>query len=147
MRYSISMPTQSSELPAGLTVAQWYPKLVEKLVASHRKLPDHRLQLAIWFEMDHRKDIHLFEVLSDFPPYDEPSKFFTSRFDSSFDLLMPTGGHLEMIMTGPGELRDALTKRYPQLTRLRKAFQRNAARVIYCAPSMKRLVRELKSAR
>jgi len=141
------MPTQSSKLPAGLTVAQWYPKLVEKLVASHRKLPDHRLQLAIWFDMDHRKDIHLFEVLEDFPYYDEPGKLFTSRFDSGFDLLMPTGGKLELIMTSPEELRIALTKRYPQLTRLRKAFQRDSARVIYCAAPLRRLAEELKGVR
>jgi hypothetical protein len=141
------MPIQSPGLPAGLTVGQLYPKLLEQIVESHRKLQDHRLQLAVWFDTDHRKDFHLFEVLGDFPPYDEPSKFYTSRFESNFGFLIPTGGSLELIMTSTEELREALTKRYPQLTRLRKAFGRNAARVIYCAPSMKRLLEDLKSAR
>jgi hypothetical protein len=141
------MPAQMPGLPAGLTVAQWYPKQVEQLVASHRKLPDHPLELAIWFDTDHRKDIHLFEVLGNFPRYDEPSRFYTSKFESNFGFPMPTGGSLELIITGPEEFGDAFTKRYPQLTRLRKAFDRNAARVMYCAPSMKRLVKELKRAR
>lgn len=140
------MPIKSPELPAGLTVAQWYPKLVEKLVANHRKLPDHRMQMAIWYDTDHRKDIHLFEVLADFPHYDVPSRFYSARFDSSFDLLMPTGGHLDLTMTGPEELEEALTGRYPQLARLRKAFARNAVRVMYRAPSMRRLLGKLRSA-
>ena len=143
------MPIQSPPLPAGLTVAQWYPKQVEQLVASHRKMPDHRLELAIWFDTDHRKDVHLLEVLDGFPRYDEPSKLFVSEFDSTFTFPMPTGGRLTLILTSPNELRDALTKRYSQVARLQKAFARNAACVVYKAPSLKikRLVEDLKRAR
>jgi hypothetical protein len=143
------MPTQSPDLPAGLTVAQWYPQQVEQLIASHRKLPDHRLELAIWFDTDSRKDVHLLEVLANFPRSENPTKFYTSEFDSGLAFPMPAGGRLMLIMTNGDELREALTKRHPQVARLRKAFVRNAAHVVYrsSSPRIKELVEGLMRAR
>ncbi|MGB8355103.1 MAG: hypothetical protein WCD79_14495 [Chthoniobacteraceae bacterium] len=129
------------------TLEQFYGPQVKQLVESHRKIKQFPLKLAIWFDLDKGRDIHLFEVVDDYPHSEERQKFFSTKFQSTISFPMPQGGYLELIITSPDEVQDALGKSYKQLANLRNAFRRNAARVIYCSPTSKELLQLLKSAK
>jgi hypothetical protein len=141
------MPTTAAVkpgLPGGLTVGEFYQQAVHDLVQSHRRLKEHPLQLAVWYDTDDRSDIRLLEVLGKFPPYDELGELFTTEFASSAQFPIHGGGRLVLTLTSADELRDALAKGYSLTQRVRRAFARHRAEVVFWTPSARGLLRALR---
>lgn len=134
-------------LPGGFTVGTFplYPEQVKRLVESHKKLKEHPLYLAVWYDLDDPKDIRLLEAVGNFPPYDEQGELFTTEFESTREFLIAAGGRLILTLADPEELRRAISERYPLVRRVQEAFARGAAKSLYCAPAVRDILRKLQS--
>ncbi len=133
----------------GRTVAMfpWYPEQMKNLVASHAKLKEHPLQLAIWYDTDHPKNLCLLEVLKGFPSDESESELYTSKFTSTSEFLIADGGELVLTLSGPKKMELALEKRTPLVRRIRASFKRKTAKVMFqpsTAPT-KRILRNLRN--
>jgi hypothetical protein len=85
-------------------------RAVKQLLAAHRQRVDQPLVLAIRFNGDVAEDIHLLEVLENFPGEDE-DELFETDFEPSADLVML--GKLHLVLASPGQMRTALNRRDP----------------------------------
>jgi hypothetical protein len=141
------MKTRTMALPNDVTVGEFYPKQVKALVETHRKLRDHPLYLALWYDTDDTADVHLLEVLGNFPHEEERGKLYTVEFESSLAFPLVTPGRLFLTLADPAEVRAAIRDEYRQISHVREAFARGAADVIYCASTARDILKSLKCER
>ena len=141
------MQEQQVGLPGGLTVGTFpiYREQVRNLIESHKKLEDHQLLLAIWFDKGNDKDIKILEVLKGFPSYDTPMELFTTHFDSTREFLIAAGGKLILSLTGPEDMEKALEQDFLVIQKIKTSFAEGQAEVLYESETMGAIVERLKN--
>ena len=116
-------------------VDQHYERAVKDLVDAHAKLASEPLVLAAWFRRGEGLDVHLLEVIEDFPGADTDPPFAADFGPSGAVRIL---GTLYLTLLGPGQLRHALrqAKARPG-TKIAKLFGavRRDGQVVYRAPS------------
>lgn len=85
-----------------------HDKAICQLVAAHRQRTEEPLILAIRFGLDDPKgDVHLLEVLDQFPGGDE-DELLVTEFEPSASLIIV--GKLQLVLGSPAQVRSALER-------------------------------------
>ena len=124
-----------------------YPQKMKSLVRSHAELKENPLQLAIWYDTDHPKDLFLMEILGGFPSHEDEKEPFTTRFNSTSEFLIANNGELVLTLLGPEETEREIEQVSALVKRIREAFKRKTARVMFqpSTTATKRILRKLKN--
>ena len=127
-------------------ISELYEQAVSDLVDAHAKLTRSPLALAVRFRFDDPVDVHLLEVIENFPGGDE-DPLFTTEFESNerFRIL----GKLHLTMANLRQLEHAVAKAHARrvaaeqpteaISRATIQSVANDGRVVYRAPSPKSL--------
>ena len=91
-------------------------RAVKQLLEAHRRQTEQPLLLAVRFRDDVEEDIHLLEVLANFPG-DDDDELFVTDFSPSASLVML--GKLHLVLASPGQLRAAVKRRDPLIDEIR----------------------------
>lgn len=100
-------------------VLHLHERAVEQLVESHVANEHEPLVLAVRFGLDDPMNIHLLEVLAEFPGGDDDEPFAT-EFDRSANLRIL--GKLHLTMCNAAQLRAALGRGDPLIDKLRRGI-------------------------
>lgn len=128
-----------------LTIAAYpdFEAQVRDLVAQHRQLKDQRLRLAVYFAPPARKkrDIFLLEVIEGFggDEVDPEQKLFEFGYGSTPGLPLPVETTLQMVLTNPRELDEAVSGNWKGVRELRAARKAGRATLIYADPVGRKL--------
>ena len=107
-------------MPQGENVER--ERSIEALIREHRKRKGEQLHLAVQFaDPRHPKDVVLFEVFGGFGGgrIDPDKRFVEMALGESAIPLRP-GGQLRFVLTSPEELREASSKGWRALAKLKK---------------------------
>jgi len=133
------------------TVIETYPDFEEQvrdLVEQHRKLKNGRLHLAVYFAPARRekRDIYLFEVIDGFGggQIDPDEKLFEFAYGSTPGFPLPDGTSLQMMVTHPEELDEAVNNHWRGLEVVREARKLGRATLIYADAKGKKLWEKIK---
>lgn len=88
------------------TIKELHEKAVQQLIDAHSKRTDQPLILAIRFNLED-EDIHLLEVLKDFPGDDE-DELLVTEFGPSANLIIL--GKLHLVLGSPAQVRSAIKR-------------------------------------
>ena len=127
-------------------ISELYEQAVSDLVDAHAKLTRSPLALAVRFRFDDPLDVHLLEVIENFPGGDEDPLFMTEFAPNErFRIL----GKLHLTMANPRQLEHAVAKAQARQAAAEKPTEKssratvesvaNDGRVVYQAPSPKSL--------
>ena len=127
-------------------ISEFYEQAVSDLVDAHAKLTRSPLALAVRFRFDDPLDVHLLEVIENFPGGDEDPLFMTEFAPNErFRIL----GKLHLTMANPRQLEHAVAKAQARQAAAEKPTEKslratvesvaNDGRVVYQAPSPKSL--------
>jgi len=115
-----------------------YPDLerqVKRLVAQHRTQWNKQLHLAVYFAPPKRpkRDVYLFEIIDGFGGghVDPDQKLFRFAYGSTPGFPLPPGASLQMVVTNPSELDEAVRDNWKRIDEIRAARQTGKATVIY----------------
>jgi hypothetical protein len=121
-----------------LATVEKYPDFepqVKKLVAQHRTQWNKQLHLAVYFAPPKRpkRDVYLFEIIDGFGGghVDPDQKLFRFAYGSTPGFPLPTGTSLQMVITNPNELDEALRDNWKRIEEIRAARKIGKATVIY----------------
>jgi hypothetical protein len=93
-----------------------HDRAVRKLVDAHAENRDDRLLLAVRYGLEDEKNIHLLEVLEEFPgPADD--RPYTTEFEATPDLIIE--GKLYLTLASPAQLRAAIERNDPLIVDVR----------------------------
>ena len=99
----MSMPTMNPGL-----INDLHDKAIRQLVAAHRQRTEEPLLLAVRFDLaDSTGDIHLLEVLDQFPGGDEDELLVTEFGPSASFIIV---GKLQLVLGSPAQVRSALKR-------------------------------------
>jgi hypothetical protein len=98
-------------------VKQMHESAVRELVDAHRKRKDEPLLLAVRYEIEDLADIHLLEVLDEFPGGDADALMIT-EFEPSAQLRVL--GKLHLALGSPAQVEAAVLRKDPVITRVKK---------------------------
>lgn len=108
-------------------------RVIRRLVATHAARTDEPLVLAVRFRVEDSSDLHLLEVLEEFPgEADEP--LFVTEFGPSAELVVL--GKLQLVLASPAQLRsavergDALVEQFRRGTVLHSDLARGAGELL-----------------
>ena len=136
----------NSILERARRISEFYEQAVSDLVDAHAKLTRSPLALAVRFRFDDPLDVHLLEVIENFPGGDEDPLFMTEFAPNErFRIL----GKLHLTMANPRQLEHAVAKAQARQAAAEKPTEKssratvesvaNDGRVVYQAPSPKSL--------
>lgn len=101
----------SSAQPAEIgRLAPHYDRVIRGLVQAHSTRDDEPLLLAVRYRRDDLEDLHLLEVIENFPGNDD-DPLFRTEFGPSADLVIL--GKLHLILASPAQLRAAVGRGDP----------------------------------
>ena len=116
---------------------------VRELVRQHRELRPKALRLAVYFAPPRRKkrDLFLFEVIDGFgnDEVDAGRKLFEFSYGSTPGLPLPEGSKLQMVLTNPKELDEAIHEEWKAIQELRAAREAGQAIVIHADAAGRKL--------
>jgi len=138
----MSMSSQTATTPGWVTAH--YDNEVRALVAEHAARKDEPLVLAVRYNLDDPRNVHLLEVLDSFPGTDDDE-----LFDNEF---LPTHefrilGTLRLAIGNPGQLRAAIDRGDDELVRAIGRDGGAHAEVLHQAPGsgkLRRIAKELR---
>jgi hypothetical protein len=84
-----------------------YDRVMRRLVEAHAVRDDEPLVLAVRFQRDDLQDLHLLEVLANFPGGDSDALLET-EFQPSADLVIL--GKLHLVLASPAQLHAAIAR-------------------------------------
>ena len=88
-------------------VRELHDKAVQELVDAHKRRADEPLVLAVRYGLDDPQDVHLLEVLRDFPGSDDDEVMVT-EFEPSPQLRIL--GKLHLALASPAQIRSAAAR-------------------------------------
>jgi hypothetical protein len=97
-----------------------------KLVDAHALRKDEPLQLALWFQTSDQKNLHLLEVVKNFPGPPEDELF---SVESTLPPELAISGKLQLVLANAEQLRAAIDRNDPAL----QVIQMSDAEVLYPA--------------
>ena len=98
--------------------------VARRLVDAHALRKDEPLLLALWFQISDRNDLHLLEVVKNFPGPPEDELF---SVESSLPPELAISGKLQLVLANAEQLRAAIDRNDPAL----QVIQMSEAEVLY----------------
>ena len=87
------------------------------------------------------------EILGGFPSHEDEKEPFTARVNATSEFRIENNGELVLTLRGPEEMERESEQVSPLVKRIREAFKRKAARVMFqpSTAATKRILRKLKN--
>lgn len=116
-----------------------YRQKVRELIEAHKQLEETPLLLGIWYDKDDPKDVRLLEVLANWPSGDPPGDMAAVSFNSTAEFPLVGDGVLYAVLCSADDLAAAIASSQTEIARVREAFNRGQAELIYLAPDCPQL--------
>lgn len=126
------------------TVADVYGERMKALVASHRKVKDQILHLALWYNIDDRKNLYLLEIVDGFPNGSGDPELFTVQSTGSDKFPLRRQGKLYLTLVNPVEAMTAFKDSWRGTPEIRAALKRGNFMTLFQDKRGKQLFEQLR---
>lgn len=113
------------------SVVDVYADRMKTLVASHRKVKGQVLHLALWYNIDDRKDLYLLEIVGGFPNGGGDPELFTVQFSGSDKFPMLRRGKLYLTLVNPDEVMTAFKDSWRGTQEIKSSLKRGKFLVLF----------------
>ena len=116
---------------------------VQRLVNDHAKMIDEPLLLAVYYKSNSEpNDIFLFEVIENFGAgaIDPDKEIFEVAYNSSSGFPLEHGQRLHMLLTNPGELKQATREKWPTIADLLRSITAGDYHVLHSSSQADQLM-------
>jgi hypothetical protein len=136
-----SRPPSSRSLSS---VSDVYANRIKALVASHRKVKDQVLHLALWYNIDNRKDLYLLEIVDGFPSGGGYPELFTVQSAGSDKFPLFRRGKLHLTLVNPVEAVTAFRESWRGTQGIRVSLQQGNFIVLFQDKRGRQLLEQLR---
>ncbi len=133
MGISVITQKRSRQAPSrsSTSAVKVYACQMNELVVSHRKAKGQTLRLAVWYKIDHPKNLYLFEIVDGFPNGNGDSELFTVEFGGSDKFPIARQGKLYLTLVNSDEALTAFKESWRGTPDIRSSLLQGSFSILF----------------